>query len=236
MGKIELIHGDCMDYMRECEDNAFDLAIVDPPYGSNALDGSKTAKKFGINRGDNWDCYRPKGEYFRELLRVSKNQIIWGGNYFISDLKDTKCLIVLDKTNIPDSFKTMSPIETAWTSFDKPSAIYRLTTVIPDRQHPAQKPLGLYNLLLANYAEPGQRILDTHLGSGSSAIAAHYFGVDFVGIEIDEDYYKAAVERFNNETRQTDIFSTPAQESETGGISDTDRIQDGKGPRQGEIL
>ena len=199
---INLYNKDCMEAMKDMANNQYDLAIVDPPYGSNALDGSKISKKFNINRSDNWDCYRPKKEYFKELFRVSVNQIIWGGNYFINDLKDTKCFIVLDKSNIPDNFKTMSPVELAWTSFSKPSKIFRTSTNTGNKIHPTQKPIVLYEWLLINYAKEGDKILDTHLGSGSIAIACHNLGYDLDAYEIDKEYYEATMKRFNNHTAQ----------------------------------
>ena len=203
---INLYNMDCMEALQAAPDNYWDLAIVDPPYGSNALDGSKTAKKYGINRRKNWDCYRPSSKYFYELRRVSKNQIIWGGNYFITDLIDTKCLIVFDKSNIPDNFITMSPIETAWTSFNKPSKIFRGSTNTGNKIHPTQKPVALYTWLLSKYAKKGDKILDTHLGSGSSAIAAHKAGYDFWGYEIDKDYFAAASKRLKEVQRQMILF------------------------------
>ena len=205
---IELLNCDCMEYMAGLEDNAFDLAIVDPPYAHNSGNAfTSRLKKYGdLSFNDN----RPTPEYFIELMRVSQNQIIWGGNYFISDLYDTKCLIFWYKHQ---PVKTYASGEIAWTSFqDRHTEIfdYKYFGAInadTSRQHPNQKPIKLYEWLLTNYSEPGQRILDTHLGSGSSAIAAHYFGVDFVGCELDEDYYNAACKRFDAETSQIDMFS-----------------------------
>lgn len=200
-----MLNLDCMDYMKNCKDNEFDLAIVDPPYGRNSLDGTKTAK-YGIKRNDNWDLNRPDKNYFNELFRISKNQIIWGGNYFISELYDTKCVIIMDKSNIPDTFKTMSPIELAWTSFNKPSKIFRVNTNTKNRIHPTQKPVKLYDWLLNNYSNPGDKIIDTHGGSGSSAIACHFLDLDMVWIELDQNYYKSACQRFVQETAQAMIL------------------------------
>lgn len=204
---IELLNIDCMEYMKGCEDNSFDLAIVDPPYSWNSGNAFKSRlKKYGdLSFNDE----RPSPEYFTEIKRVSKNQIIWGGNYFISDLHDTKCMIFWHKHQPVDTY---ADGEMAWTSFtDRHCAIfdYKYFGAINadiNRMHPNQKPIKLYDWLLTNYAKPGQRILDTHLGSGSSAIAAHYFGCDFVGCEIDKDYYNAACERFNRETAQIALF------------------------------
>lgn len=205
---IELLNMDCMDYLREQPDKSFDLACVDPPYGKKPSRGGIGTCKRNFTQNDNhWDI-KPENEWFSELIRVSENQIIWGANHLIENLTDTNCFIVWDKNN---ESSLMADCELAWTSFKTVTKIVRYTwngMIQGDmknkekRIHPTQKPVKLYDWQLRNYAEPGQRILDTHLGSGSSAIAAHYFGVDFVGIEIDEDYYNAACNRFNNETRQ----------------------------------
>lgn len=205
---IELLHIDCMEYMKTCKDKEFDLAIVDPPYGIGAgaksfMNGaSKTAHKY--TRDLSWDNETPTQEYFEQLSRVSKNQIIWGGNYF--RLPPTRCFIIWDKTIHGNSY---ADCEYAWTSFDKVARIFKLNmveTTKDGRIHPTQKPVKLYNRVLKNYAEKGQRILDTHLGSGSSAISAHYFGVDFVGCEIDKEYYDAACKQFKTCTSQFQIF------------------------------
>ena len=202
---IELLNIDCMDYMAGLPDNAFDLAIVDPPYG---LDGwhdkgnnrNRVSAKEGSKRKE-WDV-KPKDSYFCELERVSKNRIIWGGNYF--SLGRCVAPIIWDKKNSGVHF---ADGEFAWSSFQTGTLrMFRMACIemlhVETRTHPTQKPVKLYKWLLTNYAKPGQRILDTHLGSGSSAIAAHYFGVDFVGCEIDADYYAAACKRFDAETSQ----------------------------------
>lgn len=218
---IELIHGDCMDYMRELPDNAFDLAVVAPPYGIGESGGNESRAR--NNKGGHkilsgyakkdWDKEPPEEGYFAELERVSRNQIIWGANHFIDRVrKASPCWLVWDKQNSGD----FTDCEMAYTSFK--TAVrkfqFRWNGMIQGdmkrkeaRIHPTQKPVKLYEWLLANYAEPGQRILDTHLGSGSSAIAAHYFGCDFVGIELDPDYYAAAKDRFDRETAQVDMFA-----------------------------
>ena len=205
---IELLNCDCMEYMATVPDKYFDLAIVDPPYGINASKGtwgsSNKGKVTDYGKKD-WDKEIPSDEYFLGLQRVSKNQIIWGGNYF--GLKPSSCWLVWDKLNSAD----FADCELAWTSFE--SAVrkftYRWNGMLQQnmkdkkiRIHPTQKPVALYNWLLTNYAKKGQRILDTHLGSGSSAIAAHYFGVDFVGCELDKDYFEAAKARFDMATKQ----------------------------------
>ena len=208
MAKIELIHGDCMEYMKDCEDNAFDLAIVDPPYGIERFkNGIGKNDRHTVKASGGFNNNTPKDEYFAYLWRVAKNQIIWGANNF--QLPKSEYFVVWDKMQTVDNFASA---EYAWVSpmMKKPAKVFRygIHQHNSDQKkiHPTQKPVKLYEWLLRNYAEPGQRILDTHLGSGSSAIAAHYFGVDFVGCEIGEDYYKAAVERFNNETAQEMLF------------------------------
>ena len=207
---IELIHMDCMDYMRGLPDNAFELAIVDPPYGlgdEKLTSGGTWAAKY--KKGDcAWDV-APEAEYFGQLRRVSKNQIVWGGNYFSHHMPGARCFIVWRKLQML-GMHTMADCEMALTSMDKNAKIWDGNNST-GRMHPTQKPVKLYDWLLSNYAKPGDRILDTHLGSGSSAIAAHYAGHDFVGIELDEDYFKAASKRVDNETRQVDIFAEASQ-------------------------
>jgi len=203
---IELLNIDCMEYMATQPDNAFDLAICDPPYGLDmASERPRKDGRFAGNVPKNWDKEIPEKEYFDQVRRVSKNQIIWGGNYF--PLPPTQCFVFWYKQNPVPNF---SDGELAWTSFSEPAKCFPFKyygnlqglTSADKKIHISQKPIELYDWLLANYANPGQRILDTHLGSGSSAIAAHYFGCDFVGCEIDPDYYQAAMDRFDRETRQ----------------------------------
>ncbi len=201
---IKMLNMDCMEYMKTAPDKYFDLAIVDPPYGigvdkMNMFDGAKKQE-----RHREYKDIAPKKFYFDEIYRVSKNQIIWGGNYF--SLPTTRCYLIWDKIQ---EFSG-SDFELAWTSFDRPSKAFRMCRAEAYGKgtiHPTQKPVKLYQWLLQNYAKPEFRILDTHLGSGSSAIAAHYFGVaEFVGTELDEDYYKACCERFENATAQEALF------------------------------
>ncbi len=198
---VELLHIDCMEYMAALEDNAFDLAIVYPPY----RDTNQPTKDMRANGSMKSLEGRPPPEFFAELKRVSKEQIIWGANNF--QLPQFKGFVVWEKLSISETF-TMSMAEIASLSdgLSTVSKIYRQRPQDTLRIHPTQKPVKLYQWLLSNYAEKGRRILDTHLGSGSSAIAAHYFGVDFVGCELDEDYYNAACERFDRETRQETLF------------------------------
>lgn len=229
---IELLNIDCMEYMRGLPDNAFDLAIVDPPYGINAPNmsmGSNPSRKDGWSRGEStakmikkgrlnqgsgklknralntmncdWDYATPDAEYFSELKRVSKNQIIWGGNYF--DLPPTRCIVCWDKVQPWDNF---SQWEMAWTSFDMPAAMVRLSNTgganAEHKIHPTQKPVRLYKWIIEKFGKGSLSILDTHLGSASSAIAAHYANVKFVGCEIDKNYYTEAKARFEKETAQ----------------------------------
>ena len=208
---IQLLKIDCMLYMAGLPDKAFELAIVDPPYGLNfAMEKERKATatrsaQFKFARKE-WDGATPTREYFDELKRVSANQIIWGGNYFLAHLNATNCIIIWDKLN-PAGMR-FSDGEMAWCSFNTSLRIYRSNRTYKEETqiHPTQKPVKLYEWLLTNYAKPGQRILDTHLGSGSSAIAAHKLGFNFVGMEIDKDYFDAAVERFKIHTRQRKLF------------------------------
>lgn len=205
-GNVTLIQADCMDVMAKYKDNYFDLAIVDPPYGINR-DGGETGKNWKLYESKNWDNQPPSKEYFQELFRVSKNQIIWGGNYFTQYLPASMGWVFWDK----GQKLTMSDGELAFTSFQK--ALRSITInrckigINGGNIHPTQKPLALYQWLYNNYSTKGQRILDTHLGSGSNAIAAHYFGVgEFIGVELDKDYFKDACKRFNEQTRQLKMF------------------------------
>lgn len=205
---IELLNCDCMEYMAGLENNAFELAIVDPPYGIDAANmtlGRGSATDKGRIKRKSWDKETPKERYFFELKRVSKDQIIWGGNYFLDYLGSTRCFLMWDKIDYNSDFASH---EVAWTSFNKNTKCFRRARSAQgdnssiNKIHPTQKPVKLYDWLLMNYAKPGDRILDTHLGSGSSAIAAHYGEFDFVGCELDKDYYEAACERFTQATAQ----------------------------------
>ena len=227
---IELLNMDCMEYMAGQPDNAFDLAIVDPPYGigthciKNSKNRSKLAKAKDYKPYRNNKSDRPTPEYFRELQRVSKNQIIWGANH-LADLFDAAGpgWIVWNK----ETGCSFADCELAYSSFDRSASLYtyRWSGMLQGshgdkrknerRIHPSQKPVKLYDWILKTFSGPDQRILDTHLGSGSSAIAAHYFGCDFVGCEIDQDYYEATTSRFNQETKQADMFATPPTEDKS---------------------
>jgi len=209
-----------MEYMRGLPDKAFDLAIVDPPYGidaANTFGGDErksengAANKTAFEKKD-WDLNVPDKSYFDELMRVSKNQIIWGANYMSNFLPPSMGWIVWDKDNGTTKF---SDAEIAFSSFNRALRIWKYTwngMLQGDmknkelRIHPTQKPVKLYEWLLQNYAKQGDRILDTHLGSGSSAIAAHYGGFDFVGCELDTDYFNASSKRFEQATAQLAMF------------------------------
>jgi site-specific DNA-methyltransferase (adenine-specific) len=202
-----------MEYMKGLDDNAFDLAIVDPPYGINvnvSMGRRKGMSHSGNHKFAGGDVAPPDSNYFNELARVSKNQIIWGANHFISCMwigfdVNSPCWLMWDKGHHEDV--TFAQFELAWTSFKSTCKKFdRAVQSDRNRIHPTQKPIKLYDWLLRNYAKEGDKILDTHLGSGSSAIAAHYGGYDFVGCELDEDYYKAACDRFDLQTRQEALF------------------------------
>jgi len=209
MAKIEITNEDNMVLMKRYPDKYFDLAIVDPPYGIKASSGASTngtmRKKIanGEIKGGNWDDSIPNNEYFKELFRVSKNQIIWGGNYF--DLPPSKCFLIWDKGESIYG-RDFAECEMAWASFDKCARIYKLFPNQKDRTHPTQKPIGLYKWVLDRFANDGDKILDTHLGSGTIAIACYDYGFDLTACELDEDYYKNAMKKINEHTSQTKLF------------------------------
>lgn len=229
---VKLLNIDCMEYMKTLPDKAFDLAIVDTPYGRGE-DGGVNRSHNVIQKGGSvlhcsspihakksWDKEPPSKEYFDELMRVSTHQIIFGANYMPVNLRGG--MIIWDKLN---DGSDQSDAEIAYCSLTDKVEMARYMwrgmmqgdSVGSFKQqgnkklnekiiHPTQKPVKLYEWLLMKYANPSMRILDTHLGSGSSAIAAHYFGCDFVGCEIDQGYYQAAVARFERETAQLAMF------------------------------
>lgn len=216
---MNLINADCMDYLRAAPDQAFDLAVVDPPYGGGYARRSvnNAGKVYGTSRtawkqyggSGLWDDERPTPEYFKELKRASRWQIIWGGNYFMDIIRAASaCWLVWDKRN---SGK-FADGELAYTSFQTATRIFRyrwagmIQQDMSEREariHPTQKPVALYSWIFENYAPAGGKVIDTHLGSGSSAIAAHYAGLEFTGIEKDPHYFAAAEERISEQTRQT---------------------------------
>jgi len=198
---------DCMQLMSRYEDNHFDLAIVDPPYGINIQQSGGTPKHLGFKVYDKkfWDKEIPSKQYFDELFRVSKNQIIWGGNYFSTYLPSSMGWVFWDKgQNL-----TMSDGELAFSSFQKALRriiINRCEIKKDGAIHPTQKPVKLYEWLLMNYAKEGDTILDTHLGSGSIAIACYNLGYDLTACEIDKEYYEAAIKRINQHKAQTKLW------------------------------
>jgi len=203
---INMLQGDCMDLMRDKPDKFWDLAIVDPPYGIGASEMTMGSGKHKFKRGKKWDNSIPDKKYFDELFRVSKNQIIWGGNYFTEYLKHSNNWIIWDKLNPNLSF---SEAELAWCSIDKNIRIFKKYSVLVEgngKIHPNQKSVKLYEWLLMNYAKPGDRIIDTHGGSGSICIACHNLGFDLDWIELDPDYYRDAVKRFENHKAQLRMF------------------------------
>jgi site-specific DNA-methyltransferase (adenine-specific) len=198
---IELLNIDCMEIMSQLPDKWADLAIVDPPYGINVTSMNMGSRRTVVPDNKKWDDSIPNNEYFIELFRISKNQIIWGGNYF--DLPVSQYFAIWDKGETMYG-RDFAEMEYAWVRSGG-TRIYKCSPNQLKRIHPTQKPVQLYKWLLKNYAKPEFKIIDTHLGSGSSAIAAYDFGCDFVGCEIDKEYYDAAVQRFNNYKLQTKI-------------------------------
>ena len=204
--KITLYNCDCMEYMKDIPDNYYDLAICDPPYGMKQMGaqngGKGTLKNRAYNNGciDKWDI-APSDNYFNELFRVSKNQIIWGGNYF--NLPPTRCIICWDKVQPWENF---SQIEMAWTSFQSPAQLYRFDNRTGGKIHPTQKPVSLYEWLLKKYAQPTDKIIDTHFGSCSIGIACHNFGCTLDACEIDNEYFDKAYNRLKKHIMELDLF------------------------------
>jgi site-specific DNA-methyltransferase (adenine-specific) len=201
---------DCMDGMKQFPDRYFELAVVDPPYGININHniGRRKGDKPSEYKKVKWDSATPEAEYFKELFRVSKKQIIWGANYFQMPL--TKCFIVWRKPQISENV-SFSMLEYAWTNIDDTSKEWIGMSNEPDRIHPTQKPVALYEWLLTKYAQPGDKILDTHVGSASSLIACHNLGFDYVGFKLDGDYFKLASERLEKVQSQVSIFDCGIQ-------------------------
>jgi len=213
MNKVYLM--DCMEGMRGTPDNWYDLAVVDPPYGLDLANmnmgagKSKKASKIQNRKWKpkDWDKETPTSEYFAELFRVSKNQIIWGGNYF--DLPPCKNYIIWDK-EIPEGL-SFADCEMAWTSFDKAPKMFRYSAYL-DKQskfHPTQKPTELYSWIFSKYATKGMKILDTHAGSMSSVISAMKNEMQITAYEIDSDYFNAGKKRIETYLMQGDMFNQP---------------------------
>ena len=219
LGNITLYNADCMEIMKGFSDKQFELALVDPPYGIGMDNLSKRTKPsrpnsytqypdFRYHKTD-WDKNRPTQEYFDELFRISKNQIIWGANYFCEYLPSGNGWIFWNKLNGLNN--CFSDGEFAFSSKGVQSRYLECSTFDglkggKDRIHPTQKPVSLYKWILKNYAKEGDTILDTHLGSASSAIAAHDGGFEFTGIELDEEYFNNAVDRIKTHQRQLNLF------------------------------
>jgi len=216
---ITMLNCDCMEYMSTLPDKAFELAIVDPPYGIGA--GSMAQGKWVTSKMEkkDWDKTPPDEKYFYELFRVSKKQIIWGGNYF--NLPPSRCFVIWDKG---EGFKgrDFAECEQAWCSWDGNATVFKHDPLsngdYRGKIHPTQKPVALYKWLLSRYAKPGDRILDTHGGSGSIAIACHDLGYDLTWMELDADYYAAACKRYQTHAQQATLFAPeeirqPVQES-----------------------
>jgi site-specific DNA-methyltransferase (adenine-specific) len=206
---IKLICADNMKIMAQYPDNYFDLVVADPPYGlGNRLsDGGGKLKNTPMSklyRGKDWDVL-PNKDYWIQLFRVSKNQIVFGANYFMEYLPSSRGFVCWDKKQ---AMPTLSSCELVWTSLDRPSKIYRKQSKDLNRFHPTQKPVKLYDFCFDYVkAKKDWKILDPNFGSASSAISAYYFGfAEYVGIEIDKDYFDSAVKRFKIETSQNKIF------------------------------
>jgi site-specific DNA-methyltransferase (adenine-specific) len=207
--KIELHNVDCLPFMKQCNDNQFDLAIVDPPYGIDwmkQIENPNTKANWKVHAKKDWDKNIPQQEYFDELFRVSKNQIVWGGNYMTEYLPPSPCWLIWDKMQ---EF-TGAVFEMAWTSFKSPAKAFRMSRVEAyankNKIHPTQKPERLYEWILDRYANEGDLILDTHLGSGSIAVACDKMSYDLVGLEIDKDYFDKANKRLKPYRMQRTLF------------------------------
>jgi len=213
--KIEITNEDNIALMSRCQDNYFDLAIVDPPYGigiDKAMNANKGKQGFKQYKETEWDNETPTQKYFNELFRTSKNQIIWGGNYFIDKIKKpSQCFLIWNK--VQRDF-TMSDAEIAWASFDKTIRCFDMSRGAAmgcnnrngGKLHPTQKPVKLYEWLLMNYAKEGDKILDTHLGSGSIALACHNLGYELTACELDKEYYDASIKRIKDHISQQRLF------------------------------
>jgi site-specific DNA-methyltransferase (adenine-specific) len=217
IGKATLYNMDCMELLKATPDKFYDLAIVDPPYGINVsktgnVGGNKLAKAkdYGAKQ---WDAFSPDSDYFLELQRVSKNQVVWGANHFMEKInKGSPCWIVWDK----DNSGNFADCELAFTSFKTAARLFKYTwngmlqgdmKNKESRIHPTQKPVKLYEWLLTNYAKQGDKILDTHLGSGSHAIATNNLGFELTACELDKDYFEASVKRIKQAAAQERLFA-----------------------------
>lgn len=210
--KIRIYNCDCMELLKQTPDNYYSLSIVDPPYGIGAEKHAGNAEN-GWKQWDkkDWDSEIPSEEYFKELFRVSKNQIVWGGNYMTEHLPPSMGWIIWDKCQRGFS---LADGEMAWTSFNKAMRIFEFSraaciksnNTALEKFHPTAKPYELYKYCLDKYAKQGDKILDTHLGSGSIAIACHDYGFDLTACELDPDYYESAIKRIKNHVSQQKLF------------------------------
>lgn len=227
---VNFFNIDCVEFMRQKPNKFYDLAIVDPPYGKVAVFNNcqplerpnKRPQKY-IKK--DWDNNKPNSEYWKQLFRVSKNQIVWGGNYFTNYLPESRGWIYWDKDNGENNF---SDGELAWTSFEKRLMSVKKNSKAEtrggkDRIHPTQKPVYLYRFCLLNYAEKGMKILDTHGGSFSSAIACENEGFELDICEIDTEYFENGINRFKLETAQSNLFEK--QERSEGKLFNYDGVQ-----------
>lgn len=222
--RLKFYNADCMEIMKQYPDGYFDLAVVDPPYGmQRKMDGTGGAGRImrKWKRNNLWDV-KPNEMFFQELFRVSQNQIIWGANNFMQHLQSTTNFIFWYKHQPAPNF---ADGELAWTSFDGVCRCFDYQCYgahgqdLGGKIHPTQKPVALYRWIYENYAQPGMKILDSHLGSGSNAIAAHYANMgEFVGIELDPDYFADAMKRIERETKQLTIFEQPKESQEVNQI------------------
>ena len=218
---IEYFNEDCMVGMARYPDKHFDLAIVDPPYGININHnmGRRKGDKDSPYKKVEWDSLPPQEDYFKELFRVSKNQIVWGANHFMESINlNSSCWVVWDKLFSEEV--SFASVELAWTSFTSVAKRFQMSSQQPDRIHPTQKPVALYKWLLKNYAKEGDLILDTHVGSASSLIACYDLGFDAVGFELDEDYYKASKQRledFMSQPKLEELFAEQREQIELSG-------------------
>jgi site-specific DNA-methyltransferase (adenine-specific) len=206
---LTITNEDNMKLMARYPDNYFDLAIVDPPYGIDwmqQIQNPNTKANWKQYENKEWDKQTPTDEYWEQLFRVSKNQIVWGGNYMTDKLYPSSCWLIWDKMQ---EFSG-AVFEMAWTSFKSPAKAFRMSRVEAyanqNKIHPTQKPVALYKWLLDKYAQQGDKILDTHLGSGSIAIACHDYGFDLTACELDKEYFDKAMQRITNHTNQLNLF------------------------------
>ena len=214
IGDATLYLGDCLEILPTL--GKVDAVITDPPYGMNALDGSRTARIYGINRRDNWDCKKPDGRVFRSMLSMSKEQIIWGYNYFAAELKATKCFLVWNKPSMV-GMKTMAFGEIAFTNLSAPAKIFTCESEKTNREHPTQKPLPLMQWCLG-FLPAAETILDPFMGSGTTGVACANLGRKFIGIEIEPKYFDIACRRIEGAYKQPRLFDDPKQHPKQGEL------------------